>query len=388
MKTLAIFAATFLTGLSLTVAAEEPKEPAKPDGPTLQLRAQQSPDGSQVVVDAVDRTKVNEKQFVDMIGLRLWVDNADSLQRLRAFVSTPGAALAVKQKLGASIMETGVEPDMIPVHGEEGKKLKTDGMVLLEKGEFTRSGEYWDSSGGGLGENDKPFRGDKYQVRVAAFYIDKYKVTNEEYCRFLNDGNVGYWTPWNQQIGKAVEGENAGKFIPADHSLAKRPVVLVNWYQAKGYAKWAGKQLPTEAQWEYAAGGKEGRRYPWGNEPPDDKRLDFPIQYKHTVPVDWFPAGATPEGVFQMAGNSGEWCADYFDNASYQKAPADGVAVNPKGAQQAFQPDTWYKYRVMFKGWCKANRADYFTCTKRHSRPPLADAMAGVSFRCVKPGCT
>ncbi|MBL6707540.1 MAG: SUMF1/EgtB/PvdO family nonheme iron enzyme [Planctomycetaceae bacterium] len=333
MKTLAIFAATFLTGLSLTVAAEEPKEPAKPDGPTLQLRAQQSPDGSQVVVDAVDRTKVNEKQFVDMIGLRLWVDNADSLQRLRAFVSTPGAALAVKEKLGASIMETGVEPDMIPVHGEEGKKLKTDGMVLLEKGEFTRSGEYWDSSGGGLGENDKPFRGDKYQVRVAAFYIDKYKVTNEEYCRFLNDGNVGYWTPWNQQIGKAVEGENAGKFIPADHSLAKRPVVLVNWYQAKGYAKWAGKQLPTEAQWEYAAGGKEGRRYPWGNEPPDDKRLDFPIQYKHTVPVDWFPAGATPEGVFQMAGNSGEWCADYFDNASYQKAPADGVAVNPKGAQ-------------------------------------------------------
>ena len=242
--------------------------------------------------------------------------------------------------------------------------------------------------GGGLKENGKPFRGDKYQVRVSSFYIDKYKVTNEDYCKFLNDGNDGYWTPWNLRIGKAVEGKNAGKFVPADQSLARHPVVLVNWYQAKGYAKWAGKRLPTEAEWEYAAAGTEGRMYPWGNEPPDEKRVDFLSQYKHTVPVDWYPAGATPEGVFQMVGNSGEWCADYFDNASYQKAPPEGVAINPRGAEQAFQPDTWYKLRVMFKGWCKATRAEYFTCTKRHSRPPLADAMAGISFRCVKPGCT
>lgn len=85
-----------------------------------------------------------------------------------------------------------------------------------------------------------------------------------------------------------------------------------------------------------------------------------------------------------MAGNSAEWCADYFDHASYAKAPPGGVAINPTGATQAFQPGTWYKYRVMFKGWYKSNRADYFTSTKRHSRPPLADASAGVSFRCVK----
>jgi hypothetical protein len=72
---------------------------------------------------------------------------------------------------------------------------------------------------------------------------------------------------------------------------------------------------------------------------------------------------------------------------SYQKAPPGGVAIDPTGAEQAFQSDTWYRFRVMFKGWCKANRADYFTCTKRHSRPPLADAAAGVSFRCVKTDC-
>jgi formylglycine-generating enzyme required for sulfatase activity len=336
----------------------------------------------------VERPTINKDIFVDMIGLRLWVDSAESANRIRALVATPAAALRVKQQLGAKLMDTGVEPDMIPVRGNEGREMGTDGMVRLDGGEFTRSGKFYDSSGGGLtileDGTAQISHGAKYRVRVSSFYIDKYKVTNEDYCKFLNDGNAGYATPWNLRIGKAVEGRKAGKFVPADNSLAKHPVVLVNWYQAKGYAAWAGKRLPTEAEWEYAAAGKEERKYPWGNEPPDETRLDYPIKFKHPVPVDWFPAGATPDGVFQMAGNSAEWCADYFDHASYVKAPSGGVAIDPTGAKQAFQPDKWYKYRVMFKGWCKANRAEYFTSTKRHSRPPLADASAGVSVRCVK----
>ena len=347
------------------------------------------PDGAQAVqVTVVPRAKINKDLYVDMVGLRLWTDSPESAKRIRAAIATPSAALLVKQQLGAKLMETGVEPDMIPVRGEEGRKLGTEGMVQLKGGEFTRTGEYYDSSGGGLTileDGTVPTtRGAKYRVRVSSFYIDNYKVTNEDYCKFLDDGNAGYWTPWNLRIGRAVEGRNAGKFVPADRSLARHPVVLVNWYQANGYAAWAGKRLPTEAEWEYAAGGKEGRTYPWGNEPPDETRADIPIKFKHPVPVDWYPKGATPEGLFQMAGNSAEWCADYFDHASYTKAPPGGVAINPTGAKEAFQPNTWYKFRVMFKGWCKSNRAEYFTCTKRHSRPPLADASAGVSFRCVK----
>lgn len=363
---------------------EEKQPVANPGDRTLQLRTAENRDGLQVLVDAVGRSQLREKQFVDLAGLRLWVSTAESTQQLKRYVAAPAAALRVRQQVAAAIMETGVEPDMIPVQGETGQTLGTEDMVLLDGGEFTRTGEYWDSSGGGLGENDKPLRGARYQVRVSSFYIDKYKVTNEEYCRFLNDGNAGYWTPWNLRIGRAVEGKNRGQFVPVDRSLARHPVVLVNWYQARGYATWAGKRLPTEAEWEYAATGTEGRLYPWGNDPPDETRADFPIQHHHTVPVDWYPQSATPEGVFQMAGNSAEWCADYYDSASYQKAPPEGVAINPTGAQQRFQPETWYRLRVMFKGWCKANRADYFTSTKRHSRPPLADAVAGVSFRCVK----
>jgi serine/threonine-protein kinase len=221
-------------------------------------------------------------------------------------------------------------------------------------------------------------------VRVSSFHIDKFKVTNEDYCQFLNDGNAGYWTPWNLRIAKAVLGRDVGKFAPVDSSLARHPVVLVNWYQAKGYADWAGKRLPTEAEWEFAAGGPAGRTFPWGNEPPDETRADFPVTFPHPLPVDAFPQSATPDGVFQMAGNSAEWCADYFDYTSYRMAPPDGVSVNPQGPEHGFLPDTWFKFRVMFKGWCKSNRAEYFSCTKRHGRGPFLDAAAGVSFRCVK----
>jgi hypothetical protein len=106
-------------------------------------------------------------------------------------------------------------------------------------------------------------------------------------------------------------------------------------------------------------GGKAGRTYPWGNEPPNATRADFPIKFPHPVPVDYFPNGATPEGVFQMAGNSAEWCADYFDPASYVKVPPGGVAVDPTGPAQGFFPDAWYKFRVVFKGWCKSNRTTW-----------------------------
>lgn len=371
--------------LMVVIPAAIADEQAAPADQTYLARITPSPNGPQITIDVVERSKINQDLFVDVAGVRLYVDSAESWQRLRNKVSDPVAARRlVGTQMDVMLRETGVEPDTIPVRGDAGKEAGTDGMVLLKSGEFTRTGEFWDSTGGGLSEDQKPSRGAKYRVRVSSFYIDRFKVTNEDYCRFLNDGNAGYRTPWNLRIGKSSVGRNVGQFVPADRSLARNPVVLVNWFQAKGYAVWAGKRLPTEAEWEYAAGGSEGRKYPWGNEPPDDTRADFPVQFKHTVAVDLFPAGATPEGVCQMAGNSAEWIADYFDNGSYRTAPPDGIAIDPQGPAQGFQPETWFKYRVMFKGWCKCNRADYLTVTKRHGRGPFEDASAGVSFRCVK----
>lgn len=378
IASLKVFAALGCMALPIASGAAGRAEKA------LQLRLSPGSNENQVEVAAVDRSKTDETLYVDLAGLRLWIDSAESRNRLLSLVASPATAIEVRNRVSKAITELGVEPDMIPIRGEAGKALGTDGMVLLKGGHFSRTGEFWDSTGGGIGENQKQASGDRYRVRVSSFFIDKYKVTNEDFCRFLNDGNNWYRTPWNPRIVKAVQGKRAGKFVPADNSLAKHPVVLVNWYQAKGYAAWAGKRLPTEAEWEFAAGGSEGRKYPWGDQKPDGSRADIPIRHHGPVPVDWFPDSATPDGVFQMAGNSAEWCADYFDHASYAEAPAGGVANNPTGAAEPFQPEIWYKYRVMFKGWCKAERPAYYTVTKRHARPPLADASAGVSFRCVK----
>ena len=381
---MALLLACFLMASSSVVRAEPPKKETEPTKQTYLLSC---PSGDAAIeIKIANRADIKQELLVDIAGVRLWVDNAESLQRIRNRVSNAAAARRlVADDVDKKLRETGILPDTTPVRGEEGKKLGTENMVRIKAGEFTRPGEFWDSSGGGL--NEKPSHGDKYRVRVAAFYIDKFKVTNEDYCKFLNDGNERYATPWNLRIAKSALDPNIGKFVVADRSLAKNPVVLVNWYQAKGYAAWAGKRLPTEAEWEFAAGGSEGRMYPWGNEPPDETRADFPVQHKHTVPVDWFPKGATPEGVFQMTGNSAEWCNDFFDTASYIKAPIDGLLIDPKGPEQGFDPNSWYKFRVMFIGWCKGNRADLFTCTKRHGRGPFEDADAGIGIRCVK-GCT
>ena len=377
---------TFAVVLGLTACGSSF---ALADASTSTCSLTQPADNAPVQIAVVERGETSTKLFVDIAGVRLWVRDAESLVRIRSRISNPVAARnLIQQTLAEKLRETGIEPDMIPVHGEEGRKMGADGMVSLPAGEFERTGHYFDSSGGGLTKlpdgTVKPSHGERYRVKVSAFAIDRYKVTNEDYCRFLNDGNAGYTTPWNPRIARSALDPHTGKFVPADRSLAKHPVVLVNWYQAKGYAQWAGKRLPTEAEWEYAAGGKAGRTYPWGNEAPDETRGDFPVKYKHPVPVDWFPAGATPEGVFQMAQNSAEWCADYFNHTSYVKAPEGGMLTDPTGPDHGFMPQEWFKFNVVMKGWCKASDPEHFTSTKRHGRGPFTDADAGISIRCAK----
>ncbi len=349
------------------------------------------PEQSAVVVEVGSRAKIKKSLFVDLVGLRLWVDSPEAVKRLKSQLANPAAAYRLALvTLAQKLRETGIEPDMSPVVGEAGKQKGAQGMVFLEGGEFQRTGQFYDSSGGGLtilpDGSVRVSRGDKYRVRVSSFFIDKFKVTNEAYCQFLNDGNEAYWTPWNTCIVRSPVSwpASAGKFIPASRAIANHPVGSVNWYQARGYAAWAGKRLPTEAEWEYAATGKEGRKFPWGNEPPDETRANYPVKYRHTLPVDWYPRGATPEGVMQMAGNGAEWCSDYFDYRSYVKAPAEGVAVDPKGAAQGFQPNEWYKFNVAMKGWCKPKYPEHLTCSKRHGRHPLVEDPEGIGIRCVK----
>ena len=124
---------------------------------------------------------------------------------------------------------------------------------------------------------------DQHRVTVSSFWMQEHEVSNAEYRRF--DPERG-----------------------DDHL----PVVYVNWYEAYAYAAWLGGSLPTEAQWEFAARGRDGREYPWGDETPTCDRANYSDCNDRFVAVKSYDAGATPEGIYDLAGNVWEWCRDWY----------------------------------------------------------------------------
>ncbi len=177
------------------------------------------------------------------------------------------------------------------------------------------------------------------EVFVSGFWIDIHPVTYSEYKAFVDA--TGYPVPTTQGLEPPdALMEYAWDPVIRDFppELADRPVVLVSWYDAVAYCDWAGKRLPTEAEWEKAARGTDGRPYPWGWDPdfrkychcavcesPEDEAepagaigVEAPYDL---APVDAYPAGASPYGCLDMLGNVREWCADWFCEEYYSRMP-------------------------------------------------------------------
>ena len=147
-----------------------------------------------------------------------------------------------------------------------------------------------------------------HEVTLRPYWIDKYPVTNSRYARFLRA---------NPSVQRPEYWDNA------DFNGPEQPVVGVSWDEAMAYAMWAGLALPSEAQWEAAARGRDGRRYPWGNEPPDAQRANFGREVGRTTPVGAYPAGAGPYGTLDQAGNVDEWCLDPWNARAYEARRPD-----------------------------------------------------------------
>jgi formylglycine-generating enzyme required for sulfatase activity len=150
------------------------------------------------------------------------------------------------------------------------------------------------------------------------YWIDQYPVTNQKYRAFVEAdgyGNHAYWSPegWKWKTEKNIarpEYWNDAKWNKADH-----PVVGVSYYEAEAYAKWIGKRLPTEQEWEKAARGEDGRQYPWGEEFDKARCNGEESGIGHTTPVTQYPNGVSPYGCYDMAGNVWEWCASWYDES-------------------------------------------------------------------------
>jgi formylglycine-generating enzyme len=203
-------------------------------------------------------------------------------------------------------------------------------MILVPAGLFPMGVPKGDRDGG---RDEYP----RHEVVLDHYYIDKYEVTHGRYAEFVKA--TGHRTPENPKYPKRT--------LWSDHlsdSLSERPVINVDWQDSEAYCRWAGKRLPTEAEWEKAARGTEDRRFPWGNVEPTDKHLNFNQKWKGEktlMPVGSYEAGKSPFGAYDMAGNVWEWVADWYDPLYYEKSPG----TNPKG------PDTGTYKVLRSSGW-------------------------------------
>jgi len=172
------------------------------------------------------------------------------------------------------------------------------------------------------------------EVYLGAYLIDKCPITNAEYKKFIESGGYeqrDYWSKsgWDYVLEiKPLDGDGLNSAMDGEEDC---PVVNVSWYEAKAFAKYMGKRLPTEAEWEKAARGTDGRVYPWGNEFDKTKLNCSESRIEKPTPVTKCPQGQSFYGCFDMAGNVWEWTADWFDSQYYRSAPDK----DPQGPDKA-----------------------------------------------------
>ena len=165
-------------------------------------------------------------------------------------------------------------------------------------------------------EDERP----AHRVDLPAFRIDRFPVTNARFAEFLNASGTR-----NAKGERVFDDDDAdarihridGKWT-ADRGFEHHPVVEVSWPGARDYCAWRGRRLPSESEWEKAARGHDGRRYPWGNEPPDKTRAQFAAGWNETALVDAHPRGASPYGALDMAGNAWEWVSSAYRSYPYR----------------------------------------------------------------------
>ena len=220
-------------------------------------------------------------------------------------------------------------------------------MVLIPSGEFTM----------GKNSNNPTDWQPEHKVYIDAFYMDKLEVTNQQYYDFCKASSHPLPEFWGQvQFKCSLE-------YP-DH-----PVVFVSCYDAEKYAKWAGKRLPTEAEWEYACrGGLENKNFPWGDQA-DTTKANYAKKYKTTLKVGSFQPNGY--GLFDMSGNVWEWTSDFYGHDYYSNSPDQ----NPRG------PETG-RFKVIRGGSWHSGPMCNQTFYRNGLSPSWIDF--GVGFRCVK----
>ncbi|OKP01099.1 formylglycine-generating enzyme family protein [Xenorhabdus eapokensis] len=242
-------------------------------------------------------------------------------------------------------------------------------MVLVTGSPYLRGSE--------LSPDEQPV----HAVTLSDFFIDIHPVTNAEFAVFIEQGGYRSKEYWSEEGFQFIQDNDISEplyWYDSNWNQPKQPVTGISWYEAVAYATFVGKELPTEAQWEFAAKGNDNRLYPWGNSEPSITIANYAPDCEPTElnrkSTDWdaHPQNRSPFGCIDMAGNLAEWCLDnYYQDYSWDKTHIDPVYLSVPTDDH------------IVRGGSGLHDEDYMRCTCRDNYPPtVRDNIVGL--RCVK----
>jgi formylglycine-generating enzyme required for sulfatase activity len=339
-----------------------------PPNPTARtLQSPQGP-GTEAPASASPKLKVGIAVVILLlvVGGAVWLVGTVSKKSITPTV--PAVASTIEETSSAestSIPEATIAPEMTP--SPQLISSGDDKMALIPAGEFTMGRSAKDEFTGcqevsqdcqlSAFMDEEPV----HRVVLDAFAIDKNEVTNALYKDCEDQGVCAPPQESNSNTQASYYGNS---------EFDNYPVIYVSWDQAKTYCEWRGARLPTEAEWEKAARGTDGRTYPWG-EKIDETFVNFNYSIGDTTAVGSYENGKSPYGVYDMAGNVWEWVADWYSDTYYGRSPAENPPGPASGEMRVLRGGSWGLVGVSV------------STSYRYARDP-AESSPDLGFRCAK----